>query len=54
MLIKFHRNKFPAPCVTIASASYELLEWIKNKTNMGTIKSKKIINLINIRIPLHI
>ncbi len=41
MLIKFHRNKFPAPCVTIASASYELLEWIKNKTNMGTIKSKK-------------
>lgn len=29
MLQKFHSNEFPAPCVSIASTSLELLEWIK-------------------------
>lgn len=44
MLTKFHSNQFPAPCVTIASNSYELLEWIKSKVGIGTIKSKKNYN----------
>jgi len=44
MLTKFHSNQFPAPCVTVASTSYELLEWIKNRTGIGTIKSKKNYN----------
>jgi len=26
MLTKFHSNQFPAPCVTVAPTSYELLE----------------------------
>ncbi|MDV4151809.1 hypothetical protein R0131_13355 [Clostridium sp. AL.422] len=29
MLQKFHSNEFPAPCVSIASTSLELLTWIK-------------------------
>ncbi|MGE4284279.1 MAG: LAGLIDADG family homing endonuclease [Clostridia bacterium] len=41
MLIRFHRNQFPAPCVSVASTSLELLEYIKTKTGAGTIKSKK-------------
>lgn len=44
MLTKFHSNQFPAPCVTITSTSYELLEWIKSKTGIGTIKFKKNYN----------
>jgi len=44
MLIKFHKNQFPSPCVSISSTSIELLEWIKNTTNLGTIKSKKNYN----------
>jgi len=54
MLTKFHSNQFPAPCVTVASTSYELLEWIKNRTGIGTIKSKKIIILKSIKIHLRI
>lgn len=41
MLIRFHRNQIPAPCISIASISPELLEWVKSKTGLGTIKSKK-------------
>lgn len=41
MLIKFHNNQFPAPCVSISSTTIELLQWIKSITKMGTIKSKK-------------
>ncbi len=41
MLLKFHSNQFPSPCISIASTSLELLEWIKAKTGFGTIKSKK-------------
>ena len=41
MLIKFHNNQFPSPCISIASTSLELLEWIKNKVGSGTIKIKK-------------
>lgn len=41
MLIKFHSNQFPSPCITISSATIELLEWIKQKVCAGTIKGKK-------------
>lgn len=41
MLLKFHHNQHPAPCVSIASISLELLEWIRSKIGIGTIKSKK-------------
>ena len=41
MLLKFHKNQFPSPCISIASISLELLEWVKKKTCVGIIKSKK-------------
>lgn len=41
MLTKFHNNQNPAPCISIASVSLELLEWIKDKTGLGVIKTKK-------------
>lgn len=41
MLLKFHNNQFPSPCVSVASTSLELLEWIKSKVGYGTIKAKK-------------
>ena len=41
MLTRFHSNQFPAPCISIASISLELLEWVKFKTGVGKIKSKK-------------
>ncbi|MFD3155878.1 hypothetical protein ACFIJ5_03295 [Haloimpatiens sp. FM7330] len=44
MLIKFHNNQFPAPCVSISSSTIELLEWIKSKTAVGIIKGKKNYN----------
>lgn len=44
MLIKFHNNQFPAPCISISSTTLELLKWIKSKTNMGKITSKKNYN----------
>lgn len=46
MLTKFHKNQLPAPCISIASTSLELLQWIKNKTGFGSIKSKKNYNPI--------
>lgn len=44
MLQRFHTNEFPAPCVSIASTSLELLKWIKQTTEKGTIISKKNYN----------
>ncbi|MEQ8153662.1 MAG: hypothetical protein ABRQ25_02030 [Clostridiaceae bacterium] len=44
MLIKFHENQLPSPCISIASTSLELLEWIKDKTSVGIIKGKKNYN----------
>lgn len=41
MLIRFHKNQNPAPCVSISSASIELLKWIQKTTKMGRIQSKK-------------
>ncbi len=54
MLIKFHNNQHPAPCINVSSASIELLEWIVKTTKMGRIQSKKIINLISTRLHIHI
>lgn len=44
MLQRFHSNEFPAPCVSIASTSLELLEWIKKTVEKGAIISKKNYN----------
>ncbi|AVP62891.1 MULTISPECIES: LAGLIDADG family homing endonuclease [Clostridium] len=44
MLLKFHGNQFPSPCVSISSTTIELLEWMKDVTKIGTIKSKKNYN----------
>lgn len=44
MLIKFHKNQYPAPCVSISSTDMELLEWIKNTSKMGKIIKKKNYN----------
>jgi hypothetical protein len=44
MLLTFHNNQFPSPCVSISSTTLELLEWIKNKVQAGTIKGKKNYN----------
>ena len=44
MLQRFHSNEFPAPCVSIASTSLELLEWIKKTTEKCVIISKKNYN----------
>jgi len=41
MLIKFHNNQYPSPCITISSSTVEILEWIKSKIKAGTIKGKK-------------
>jgi hypothetical protein len=41
MLLRFHHNQSHSPCVSIASTSNELLEWVKSKPGIGTIKSKK-------------
>lgn len=44
MLQKFHSNEYPSPCVSIASTTYELLDWIKCVIGKGTIKQKKNYN----------
>ena len=44
MLTRFHNNQHPAPCVTISSTSYELLQWIFVKAGYGRIITKKNYN----------
>jgi hypothetical protein len=44
MLQKFHSNQLPSPCVSIASTTLELLEWISLKINSGSITKKKNYN----------
>lgn len=41
MLIKFHSNELPSPCVSIASTTIELLKWIKSTVGKGVIINKK-------------
>ena len=44
MLIRFHKNQHPSPCITISSSSRELLEWIQETTKVGRIQAKKNYN----------
>lgn len=44
MLQKIHSNEFPSPCVSIASTTLELLEFIKVKVGKGSIIKKKNYN----------
>lgn len=41
ILQRFHSNEHPAPCVSIASTSMELLIWVKKVVGTGVIVSKK-------------
>ena len=45
MLQRIHSNEHPSPCVSIASTTYELLEWIKNIIGKGMIIKIKILDL---------
>ncbi|MDU1277424.1 MULTISPECIES: hypothetical protein [Clostridium] len=45
MLQRIHKNEHPSPCVSIASTTLELLEWIKNTVGKGRIISKKNYNI---------
>lgn len=45
MLQKIHKNEHPAPCISIASTTLELLEWIKKVVGKGNITKKKNYNL---------
>lgn len=44
MLLKFHGNQFPSPCISISSTTIKLLGWIKSVTKMSSIKIKKNFN----------
>lgn len=44
MLQRFHRNQYPAPCVSIASNTIELLTWLKDTIGYGVIIKKKNYN----------
>ena len=41
MLQKFHSNEHPSPCVSIASTTLELFQWIKSTVGNGRITKKK-------------
>lgn len=44
MLQWFHSNQYPAPCVSIASTTIELLTWLKDTIGYGVITKKKNYN----------
>ena len=44
MLQRIHKNEYPSPCVSIASTSLELLNWLKKTIGKGMIISKKNYN----------
>lgn len=44
MLQKFHKNQLPAPYVSVASTTIELLNWLKATVGKGSIKSIKNYN----------
>ncbi len=44
MLQRFHTNQYPAPCVSIASTTIELLTWLKGTIGYGVIIKKKNYN----------
>lgn len=37
MLQRFHKNSFPSPCVSIASTTLKLINWIKDTFDVGVI-----------------
>lgn len=45
MLQRIHKNEHPSPCVSIASTTLELLEWVKDTIGKGRIISKKNYNI---------
>ena len=45
MLQRIHKNEFPSPCISIASTTLELLEWVKDTVGKGRIISKKNYNI---------
>ena len=44
MLQRIHKNEFTSPCVSVASTSLELLNWLKKTIGKGMIISKKNYN----------
>jgi hypothetical protein len=42
----YYKNLHPFPCIIIASTSLDLIDWIKDKTGFGNIKSKKNYNTL--------
>lgn len=42
MLQKFYSGEYPSPCVSIASTTLELLNWIKDIVGKVTIINKKL------------
>ena len=44
MLQRIHKNEYPSPCVSIASTTIELLEFIKFTIGKGVISKKKNYN----------
>lgn len=44
MLQRIHKNEYPSPCVSIASTSLELLDYLKKTIKKGMIISKKNYN----------
>ena len=44
MLQRIHKNEFHSPCVSVASTSLELLNWLKKTIGKGMIISKKNYN----------
>ncbi|WP_142418958.1 LAGLIDADG family homing endonuclease [Clostridium tertium] len=45
MLQRIHKNEYPSPCISIASTTLELLEWVKDTVGKGRIISKKNYNI---------
>ncbi|WP_297639256.1 hypothetical protein [uncultured Clostridium sp.] len=43
ILQKIYKNEFPSPCVSIASTTFELLDYIKKVFGRGMILKKIII-----------
>lgn len=44
MLQRFHTGEYPSPCISIASTTLELLNWIKSVVCKGIIVNKKNYN----------
>ncbi len=50
MLLQFHSNQLPSPCISVASTSYELLDWLRKKIAQVPSNIRKITNLAYIKI----